>query len=160
MNFNIGPLIRAVGLFTVSLMFFHFFGCIWHYAGTIEDIDMNGQIVYGWTNFSRWDDSSLYFASIYTSIYGSVDDPTTYEMLCLILLHFLINGIMYGMVTASLASLLMSMSASRQLYVERMECIRDWLSMRQISPQLRSDVYDFFTQKYSSEKIFDENGTV
>ena len=30
MNLNIGPLIRAVGLFTISIMCFHLFGCAWH----------------------------------------------------------------------------------------------------------------------------------
>eukprot|EP01052_Picozoa_sp_SAG31_P017886 SAG31_NODE_1243_length_9148_cov_8.476738_6_plen_99_part_00 len=69
-------------------------------------------------------------------------------------------GIMYGMLTASLASLLVQMSASRQRFMERMECVRDWLSMRQISASLRNDVYDFFVAKYSSEKIFDEQVSV
>ena len=89
-------------------------------------------------------------------MYGDVSNPTVLEMGALILLHFAINGFMYGMLTANLASLLVSLSASRQRYTERMECVRDWLAMKQVSSELRSAVYDFFVLKYRSEKIFDE----
>ena len=37
-----------------------------------------------------------------------------------------------------------------------MDCVRDWLAMKQVSSTLRSSVYDFFVLKYRSEKIFDE----
>ena len=84
MNLNIGLLIRAVGLFTISIMCFHLFGCAWHYASSFADTNHYGQTVHGWTNSSQWDDSSRYFESVYRSIYGAVSQPTSYEMICLI----------------------------------------------------------------------------
>eukprot|EP01050_Picozoa_sp_SAG11_P006723 SAG11_NODE_533_length_8703_cov_7.183054_6_plen_604_part_00 len=156
MNFNIGPIVQGITILVSSVLCFHVFGCAWHWVGSSDEFDVDGQVVHGWVNKTSWDSDGIYAQAIFTAIYGSVLDPTVNEMWALIILHFTINGIMYGMLTASLASLLVSLTASKQRFSERMDCVRDWLVSRRVSSELRSSVYDFFLLKYKSEKIFDE----
>eukprot|EP01052_Picozoa_sp_SAG31_P017884 SAG31_NODE_1243_length_9148_cov_8.476738_4_plen_668_part_00 len=54
MNLNIGPLIRGISLFIISTLCFHFFGCAWHYIGMNDDMNADGEPVYGWITFSQW----------------------------------------------------------------------------------------------------------
>ena len=118
---DIGPLVKGLGISISSILGFHIIGCIWHWAGMVDaTVDIDGDLVAGWVNESIWAPLSWdrYTQSVYSAIYGAVSIPTVTEMFVLVLLHFLINGFMYGMLTANLASLLVSMSASRQRYTE------------------------------------------
>eukprot|EP01052_Picozoa_sp_SAG31_P053042 SAG31_NODE_13399_length_872_cov_1.082794_1_plen_173_part_10 len=92
MNMNIGPLIRGVTIVVVSVMCFHMFGCIWHWAGSSEAADESGDIVEGWVNSSVWTlpgesiTTGLYTESVFRSMYGAVSLPATItEMAVLII---------------------------------------------------------------------------
>ena len=68
------------------------------------------------------------------------DGASSTEMILLVVINFFVNGVMYGMLTASLASLLVSMTASSQRYNEQMDGIREWMRSKRISTRLKSDI--------------------
>ena len=55
MDYDIGPLVKGVGILISSLLGFHMIGCFWHWAGGMEpEVDSNGAQVVGWVNSTVW----------------------------------------------------------------------------------------------------------
>eukprot|EP01052_Picozoa_sp_SAG31_P023339 SAG31_NODE_1918_length_6921_cov_2.015245_4_plen_512_part_00 len=111
LNFDPGPALRILVLGGAALLTFHWLACIFYFIGSVKED--------GWANgieidnglHGTWD---LYSISMFNSVYGSVDGATAFEMMLLVANHFVLNGIVYGMITASLATILVSYTASRQ----------------------------------------------
>eukprot|EP01050_Picozoa_sp_SAG11_P005935 SAG11_NODE_439_length_9453_cov_8.007483_5_plen_169_part_00 len=116
LNFSvdIGPAIKFAVLAGMSVLMFHWLSCLWYFIGSSDED--------GWPYHAGYVEfGAKYAASLFTAVYGAIDSPTNVEMFGLVANHFVLNGLVYGMLTASLASTLVSLTASSQRYNERMD---------------------------------------
>ena len=119
---DIGPAIKTFGLAGASLLAFHLLACLYYWLGSADESGTGWALRPVYFNQSE---SERYATSMFFSVFGALPDPSATEMVMLVVNHFLLNGLLYGMVTASLASTLVSMTASSQRCVCRRRSQRD-----------------------------------
>jgi len=162
---------RAGMLGMVLLWIVHVLCCFWYYIGTLTQPRPDGADIYGWVvyDFGKPGDRSRPVSSIWRrylfSFHAvnpkmfdlSTDGEFTDYMIVTSILLETAGMIVFGVIVETLSSLIKSGKLGEQVLREKMDMLREFFRMRDITVSTRRKVRLFYENMYKHRSVWDES---
>lgn len=159
--------LQAIRNIFMIIIFVHWMACAYHLQADLHGftattwVAINGLI--GAPEINRYSYAMLSgFSLLTTNAYGNYGTgaPSLISELWIFIATMLIGIAGWSATTGSFAALIRNLDPNGQAYVQRQDELNAYLKERNLPPQLRSSVRFYYTHRFNTNKIFDEEAII